>query len=159
MKQHSSCGVGGEDGALLVATEILPRLQPQSLNYQQSRLEVRFPTCISPGMFYSPFGNRTCQHRSARGRRTNRRGVAFGRVVKYLLHHSRDDTVSEGRLYCVTTDLVYGARKPQLVMKHVCSESCGRNARYRPPKRRTLLSSSLWRPCTCPNIYVRRGRV
>lgn len=48
-------GGGGweEDGALLVGTEILPRLRPRSLNYQQSRLEVRFPTCVSPDMFYS----------------------------------------------------------------------------------------------------------
>lgn len=43
----------GEDGALLVGTEILPRLRSRSLNYQQSRLEVRFPTCVSPDMFYS----------------------------------------------------------------------------------------------------------
>lgn len=44
---------GEENRALLVGTEILPRLWPRSLNYQQSSLEVRFPTCVSTDMFYS----------------------------------------------------------------------------------------------------------
>lgn len=84
--------------------------------------------------------------------RTNRRGVVFGCLVKYLLHHGPADTVSEGRLYCVTTRLVYGSRNPRLVMKPVLPESCGRNARYRPPKHRTR--TVLWRLSTRPNIHV-----
>lgn len=70
---------------------------------------------------------------------------------KYLLHHSPADSVGEGRLYCVTTGLVYGAPESGRVMKHGWPESCGRNARNRPPRRKTVLCSSLWRR---PNMYV-----
>lgn len=76
--------------------------------------------------------------------------VLLAALDKYLLHHSPADTVGEGRLYCVTTGLVYGP-EPGRVMKQGWPEPCGRNARNRPPRRKTVLCSSLWRR---PNMYV-----
>lgn len=44
-------------------------------------------------------------------------------------------------------------------MKHDWPESCGRNARYWPPKQKTVLCYSLWRLQTCPNTYVPCNRI